>query len=44
MPQRRTAPAGGGLINRLSGAVLSRSRGRWSVNRGEAALFPAPSK
>lgn len=40
MPQRRTAPAGGGLINRLSGAVLSRGRGRWSVNCGEAAPFP----
>lgn len=32
MPQRRPAPAGGALINRLSEAALSCSCGRWAVN------------
>lgn len=43
MPQRSCSTAGGGLIYRLSDAALSCGRGRWSVNRGQAAPFPAAS-
>lgn len=43
MPQRSCRTAGGGLIYRLSDAALSCGRGRWSVNRGQAAPFPAAS-
>lgn len=40
MPQRSPGPAGGRLMNSLSDAALSCGRGRWSVNRVEAAAFP----